>query len=234
MPLRSILLGAAALIRLVPVFLPADGAAKAVAPDSVWVTVPRVIEGVANEFTPMGLVQLPPVSTWSACITEVLQSEGGFVNHPADPGGATNRGVTLARLSEWRGKACTVADVKALQEQEAREIYRAGYWNPIQGDALPAGLALALMDFAVNSGIKRAVKTLQACMGFAAADCDGVMGPQTLRAVLRRSAADLMNALCDARLKFLRALTTFATFGRGWTARVERVRGVALRQMAVV
>ncbi|MCG7357127.1 hypothetical protein MHL39_10800 [Roseomonas mucosa] len=198
-------------------------AGPAILPRFPGLTAPEVMQ-------PLGLLSLDKPSLWSSCISSVLVSEGGFVNNPADPGGATNRGITLAALSEWRGRACSVAEVKALAEQEAREIYRARYWNPIQGDALPAGLGLALFDFAVNSGISRAVKTLQACMGFSTRDCDGVLGPATLRAILARPPAKLISALCDARLAFMRSLRTWATFGRGWSNRVAKVLKEALAQ----
>ncbi|MFK4045790.1 glycoside hydrolase family 108 protein [Roseomonas mucosa] len=234
MNLRSILLGTAALLRLISLAPAAEGAPKAQAPDNFWVAAPRIIEGVADALRPLGLMAAPPVSTWTVCIAEVLQSEGGFVNDARDPGGATNMGITRAVLAEWRGRPVSVAEVRALAQLEAREIYRARYWNPIQGDALPAGLALGLFDFAVNSGIKRAVRTLQQVMGFRPADCDGVLGPATLRAIQRRDAAELLAALCDARLAFLQALSTFGRFGRGWTARVKRVLASGRAQMAIV
>ncbi|MBK3411478.1 putative peptidoglycan-binding domain-containing protein, partial [Methylobacterium ajmalii] len=98
-------------------------------------------------------------------------------------------------------------------------------WDAVQGDALPAGLDYALFDFAVNSGPKRAVIGLQRALGIAD---DGRLGPVTLAALAGRDVPGLVNALCDGRLAFLRALSTWPRFGRGWGRRVEEVRAAAL------
>lgn len=160
------------------------------------------------------------------CLTEVLKHEGGYVDHPADPGGATNRGITLATLSDWRGRNVTKAEVKALTRAEAAEIYRARYWNPVKGDALPPGLDHAVFDFAVNSGISRAAKFLQRIVKV---DVDGKIGPQTLTAIRSFDAPSLIIMLCDDRLEFLRGLKTWPTFGKGWQRRVDEVRDLALK-----
>jgi lysozyme family protein len=184
---------------------------------------------------PHDAVVIPPVPKlddasmrFARCVAEVLRHEGGFVNHPRDPGGATNRGITQATLADWRGVPVTAEDVRALTEKEAREIYRARYWNAIQGDALPAGLDLAVFDFAVNSGPGRAVRSLQWHLGVHA---DGAIGPVTLAAVRKINAARLAGDLCRARLAWLRGLPTWDAFGKGWTARVVDVERAAL-QMA--
>jgi len=155
----------------------------------------------------------------------VLEHEGGYVNHPSDPGGATNMGITIATLSDWRGRPVTKQDVRNLTVAEAGEIYRARYWQPIRGDALPPGVDLAVFDFAVNSGPSRSVSTLQRIVGVAQ---DGIVGPATLAAVARMPAASVILGLCDARMAFLRSLSTWGTFGKGWTARVNDVRTAAL------
>lgn len=162
---------------------------------------------------------------FARCVAEVLKHEGGYVDHPKDPGGATNRGITLATLADWRGSPVTKAEVQALSEKEAREIYRAKYWNAVQGDALPAGVDLAVFDFAVNSGPGRAVRSLQWQLGIPA---DGAIGPVTLAAVRRVNAARLAGDLCRARLAWLRGLPTWDAFGKGWTARVVDVERAAL------
>jgi lysozyme family protein len=168
-----------------------------------------------------------------ACLQEVLRHEGGYADHPGDPGGATNFGITIRTLASWRGVSPWWSlgkdAVKALTREEAGEIYRKRYWDAVGGDALPAGLDLAVFDFAVNSGPARAVKALQMLLGVTA---DGLVGPVTLGAVKARIAeggvAALIAALCAGRLGFLRTLATFTTFGRGWTSRVEAVRRAAL------
>lgn len=154
----------------------------------------------------------------------VLAHEGGYVDHPRDPGGATNLGITLATLRAYRGRPVSKDDVKRLTRKEAEAIYRKNYWQPIKGDDLPAGLDYAMFDYAVNSGVSRAVKELQRIVG---TKPDGVMGVQTLAALDARPAAYLIDALCSRRLAFLKSLKTWPTFGLGWSRRVTGVRSAA-------
>lgn len=171
------------------------------------------------------IIGVEPSARFSRCVAEVLKHEGGFVHHPRDPGGATNRGITLATLADWRGRTVTPADVQAMTEAEAREIYRARYWNAVQGDHLPAGVDLAVFDLAVNSGVGRAARMLQRQLGVAE---DGAIGPRTLAAVGRVNASRLAGDLCRARLAFLRGLSTWDVFGEGWERRVADVQRAAL------
>jgi len=167
------------------------------------------------------------------CLDEVLRHECGFADHPSDPGGATNMGITHKTLARWRKIspwwALPKSAVKALQRDEAAKIYRASYWDRAKCGSLPKGLDLALFDFAVNAGPDRAIRTLQAELGTLA---DGQIGPLTLDAITARVArsgvAGLIGACCDRRLSFLTGLKTFVVFGKGWTARVAAVRKAAL------
>jgi len=167
------------------------------------------------------------------CLNAVLQHEGGYADHPRDPGGATNLGITRKTLARWRNVspwwALPKADVQGLGRAEAARIYRAGYWSRVNADQMPPGLDLALFDFAVNSGPDRAIRTLQGALGVLV---DGAIGPLTLGALKTRmaleGAATLINALCDRRMSFLTRLTSFATFGKGWSARVTAIRQAAL------
>lgn len=167
------------------------------------------------------------------CLDEVLRHEGGYADHPSDPGGATNMGITRKTLARWRKMSpwwtLSKAEVRALGRTEAARIYRANYWEPVKAGSLPAGLDLVLFDFAVNSGPDRAIRTLQSEIGTVA---DGKIGPLTLAAVrariARTGAASLIEACCRRRLGFLHALTTFSVFGKGWTARVQAIRTAAL------
>jgi lysozyme family protein len=172
------------------------------------------------------------VERFEACLAQVLAQEGGYADHPADPGGATNLGITLRTLADWRGVAWSAlgkAEVRALARPEAAAIYRKRYWEPCAGDDLPEGLDLALFDYAVNSGPGRAIRALQGLVG---ATADGLMGPKTLAAirtaVAARGVAALIVALCAGRLSFLERLAGWATFGRGWTRRVAAIRAAAL------
>ena len=172
-------------------------------------------------------------SRFDLCLDVVLAHEGGYVDHPSDPGGATNLGITRKTLARWRQVspwwALPKSAVRALGRAEAARIYRASYWDVCKAGKLPPGLDLALFDFAVNSGPARAVRMLQGELGVRV---DGVIGPLTLAAITRRvsehGAGGLINALCDRRLSFLRRLLTFATFGRGWSARIATIRQAAL------
>jgi lysozyme family protein len=167
------------------------------------------------------------------CLDEVLRHEGGYVDHPSDPGGATNLGITHKTLARWRHVSpwwnLPKQAVKDLQRPEAAKIYRASYWERSAAGQLPPGLDLALFDFAVNSGPDRAIRTLQAELNVAA---DGQVGPLTLEAVetyaRRKGLPPLIGALCERRLTFLNRLPTFAAFGRGWTNRVAAIRKAAL------
>ncbi|QQR35637.1 glycoside hydrolase family 108 protein [Devosia oryziradicis] len=172
-------------------------------------------------------------SRFDICLDEVLRHEGGYADHPSDPGGATNLGITHKTLARWRRISpwwkLPKSAVMELQRSEAAKIYRASYWDRVHAGQLPYGLDLALFDFAVNSGPDRAIRTLQAELGVAT---DGQVGPLTLDAIDayadRKGLGTLIGAFCDRRLAFLHRLPTFATFGRGWTARVAAVRKAAI------
>lgn len=159
------------------------------------------------------------------CLQLVLESEGGFVRDPRDPGGATNMGITLATLSAWRQSPVTVDDVKALGMTEACMIYRAQYASPIRFGDLPEGLDYAVLDAAVNSGPSKAVRLLQAVVGV---EQDGIIGLHTMAALQGRDAVEMINAYSQARLSFLRQLDTWRDFGRGWASRVARVESDAI------
>lgn len=172
-------------------------------------------------------------ANFTNCLTIVLRLEGGYVDDPRDPGGATNRGITRRTLAYWRGvspwQALSKDEVKDLGGIETSAIYRALYWRRCAGSALPVGLDLAVFDFAVNSGPTRAVSALQSLLGVAV---DGAFGPLTLEAVRTAEKAGEVRALiarlCATRLGFLKRLATFTTFGRGWTRRVDTIQHLAL------
>lgn len=160
----------------------------------------------------------------------VLAHDGGYVNHPADPGGATNRGVTQATYDAWRrAQGLAVRAVRHIDVSEIQAVYRQNYWNRVHGDDMPAGVDYAVFDFAVNSGPKRAAQFLQRVVGVAD---DGVIGPVTLKAVARRGTAAVVPDLCSARLAWLKTLKHWPTFGRGWSRRVVEVERVALDMAA--
>jgi len=154
-----------------------------------------------------------------------LKYEGGFVDNPFDPGGATNMGITLATLSNYRGCTATKLDVKRLTQTEASAIYLKQYWEPLLAQQLPNGVDMFMFDYAVNSGPARAVKALQSSLGLPP---DGNVKVSTLQAALRQDQATLIRALASKRLGFLQRLRSFQQFGRGWKTRVEAVTAASL------
>lgn len=159
-------------------------------------------------------------------MAEIFAHEGGFVDHPRDPGGATNMGITIGTLRAWRQGSVSKEDVRLLSKAEARSIYRTNYWDMVRGDELRAGVDLVALDPAVNSGVRRGVQWLQRAAGVVA---DGRIGPITVRAANAARPAEVIKKACEIRMGFLRGLRTFGTFGRGWSRRVARVEAVALR-----
>lgn len=164
-------------------------------------------------------------SNFDRALEWVLVHEGGYVDHPRDPGGATNLGITQATLSNWRGYEVTKQDVRDLSKAEAGKIYKARYWDRVRADELPSGIDYAVFDFAVNSGPSRAIRFLQGALGVAQ---DGQIGPVTMGAVKAADSAATINAICDRRLDWLKGLSHWGTFGKGWARRIRGVRKHAL------
>ena len=160
-------------------------------------------------------------SNFRQSLSLVLAHEGGFVNHPRDPGGATNQGVTQKVYDAFRKYMhLPLQSVKFILDSEVSDIYNKQYWRTIKGDSLPCGIDYAVFDFGVNSGIYRAIKYLQKLVGV---NPDGVLGMVTLAAVDEANDKDeegLIAQYCANRLVFLRSLSTFDVFGKGWTRRV--------------
>ena len=165
-------------------------------------------------------------ASFDQSVALVLLHEGGFVQHPRDPGGATKFGITRETLAQARGAFASIEDVRRLTRDEAASIYRRFYWNAVRADELPVGLGLALFDLAVNSGPTRAVKMLQKALRI---DQDGLIGPLTLKAAADAHTPDTIRRLTRERLGFLARLATWSVFGRGWRRRVLAVEQEALR-----
>lgn len=162
-------------------------------------------------------------------LSYVLRSEGGYVNDPRDPGGATNCGITQKQYDAWRrSHNLPSRAVRDITDLEVEAIYHKLYWDRVAGDSLPAGLDYAIFDFAINSGPARAVKFIQRIVGVVE---DGEIGPKTLKAISSHSAESLINDLCDSRQRFVESLSTFKYFGRGWTIRIRKVRERALAML---
>lgn len=165
-------------------------------------------------------------SSFAPALARVLAHEGGYSNHPADPGGPTMRGITQKVYDAFRRAAGTpLRPVRGIAEDELRAIYRRQYWDAVRADDLPPGLDYCVFDAAVNSGPAQAAKWLQRALGVTA---DGQVGALTLDAA--RAAPDLrrvIDDMCARRLVMLRALKTWPVFGIGWARRVGDVRTIA-------
>lgn len=168
------------------------------------------------------------MSRFDQCLPLILAHEGGYVDHPKDPGGATNLGITLDTLSAHRGCKVTKDDVKALTVAEAGGIYQKNYWFAACCDQLPAGADYMIFDLAVNSGVGRARKYLQRSAGV---NEDGIIGPATLAAVKGKTPLALISSIAGYREAFYRGLDTFPTFGKGWLRRLAEVTAKA-KEMA--
>ena len=155
---------------------------------------------------------------YAAALKQVLKYEGGFVDHPKDPGGPTNKGVTQAVYDDWRKtNKLPTQSVRNISDSEVSAIYKNLYWDRISGDNLPSGVDFAVFDFAVNSGVSRAAKYLQAVVGVTQ---DGQIGPATIQATKTYVAM----AVTNKRLAFMQSLSIWSTFGKGWSARIADVK----------
>ena len=161
---------------------------------------------------------------FDACLAHLLKHEGGFVNHPSDPGGATNLGVTQAVWEGWIDRSVSEKNMKALTPAKVAPLYREIYWDRIKADKLPSGVDYCVFDAAVNSGVSRAAKWLQTTVGAVA---DGAIGEQTLKQVLLTNPQMVIDKYSAIRLEFLKGRSTWPTFGKGWERRVEEVKATA-------
>lgn len=160
----------------------------------------------------------------------VLKSEGGFVDNAHDPGGATNYGITQRVYDAFqRAHGAMLLSVRLIVADTVSRIYRAQYWDAIQGDKLPVPFDYLSFDEAVNSGPVQSIKDLQVCLGVAV---DGHLGMVTLGALAGVSdRAGLVRKVCARRMSFLRRLKNWIYFGKGWTNRVNAVQANALAMM---
>ena len=155
-------------------------------------------------------------ANFSKCLDMLLHHEGGFVNHPDDPGGMTNLGVTKAVYEKYIKRNATEAEMRALTKIDVSPIYRSNYWDRGHCDDLPSGVDWSVFDWGVNSGMGRAAKALQRVVGVTA---DGAIGPMTIKATHDIKPQDVIVKMHSSRQSFYESLTTFKTFGRGWSRR---------------
>lgn len=162
---------------------------------------------------------------YAESLRRVLAHEGGYTDHPSDPGGPTNWGITIhdARM-HWKRDA-TSEDVRAMPRDVAKRIYKSKYWDAMRCDELPPGVDYAVFDFGVNSGISRSIKFLERIVGVPE---DGKADDVLIRTLANMPPKPVVIELCNKRLVFLKGLRTWDVFGRGWGRRVEEVKSGAL------
>jgi lysozyme family protein len=150
---------------------------------------------------------------FETAISKVLHHEGGFSDHPDDPGGKTRYGITeaVARRVGYRG------DMAELPVDLAKRIYRSEYWDAVRADELPMQVRYVVFDAAVNSGVGQSIKWLQRAAGVLA---DGVIGPKTMEAVHLLDGAALKSRILAQRLRMMASLSNWPAFSRGWARRI--------------
>jgi lysozyme family protein len=164
-------------------------------------------------------------NNFQECLAKVLKHEGGFVNHPKDPGGMTNLGVTKRVWEEWAGHEVDEKQMRALTPALVAPMYEMKYWRTSYCEKLPRGLDLLVFSMAVNAGSGRSVKLLQDAIGVVA---DGVIGPNTMARISEANVETLIDKFSEARTAFYKGLKTFPVFGKGWLSRTDKERLEAL------
>lgn len=168
-------------------------------------------------------------NNFEKCLEVILHHEGGYVNHPADPGGMTNLGVTKRVYEDYIGEEVDENTMRALTPEDVGPLYKKNYWDRMKCDQIADGLDLCVFDFGVNGGTGRGAKTLQTMIGTVA---DGGIGPNTLKKLDEyletHGVGEAIVNYQAARQEFYEGLKTFETFGRGWTRRVEETTEMAL------
>ena len=161
-------------------------------------------------------------NTYDEALRRVLVHEGGYSNHPSDPGGPTNYGITIWDYRKYINPQGTARDVRNMTVDEAKKIFRERYWNVQRCDELPPGVDYCVFDYGVNSGIGRSGKVLRRLVG--QKDHTHVISDEVIAAAAKRDPLAIIDAICMERLRFLKGLKTWSTFGRGWERRVREVR----------
>jgi lysozyme family protein len=162
------------------------------------------------------------------CLEIILKHEGGYVNHPKDPGGITNLGITKRVYESWVEREVSKQEMKDLTPEIVTPIYKKKYWDRCHCDTLSAGLDLSVFDWAVNSGSGKPAKAVQKFVG---ATQDGVIGKKTLSLIANYNAKDIVDYLYDVRQKYYESRTTFEYFGNGWTKRNKHTYEVSLKML---
>jgi lysozyme family protein len=162
-------------------------------------------------------------NNFKECLELLLKSEGGWVNHPSDPGGETNLGVTKRVWEEYVGHP--IESLKKLTKDDVAPLYELKYWRPCYCEVLPRGLDFVVFSMGVNAGTGRSIKLLQQSLGCVP---DGIIGPRTRELISSSNGANLIAKFSEARREYYSSLKNFSVFGKGWLARCDREENEAL------
>lgn len=155
----------------------------------------------------------------------LMVNEGGYVNHPRDPGGETMYGVTK-RVAIEHGYT---GNMHNLTKEFAAKVARKSYWDAAHCDDFDPLVASQLFDAAYNHGPRNAIKFLQRAAGLKGKQIDGIVGSQTIGAVNNLTPTAVVLNFLAARLDFFTRIGTWNTFGRGWSRRiVEQLSAAAM------
>lgn len=151
----------------------------------------------------------------------IISWEGGFANHPQDPGGATMKGVTLATFRQVFGTSKTVTDLKNITDGQWHTIYKKYYWDRWKADQIGSQtIANLLVDWVWASG-SHGITKVQELLGV---KTDGIVGPKTLDALNSKDRLVMFDKIWKRREQFIKSLKTYPTFGRGWTNRLNGIQ----------
>lgn len=165
------------------------------------------------------------IGNFEKCLALLLQHEGGFVNDSRDNGGMTNLGVTIRVWEEWVGHPVSEKEMRNLTPLMVGPLYKRKYWDAVRADELESGLDYSVFDVAVNSGVGRAIKLLQSCVG---ATPDGGFGSITMALVKQENTKMLIKKFTERRIEFLQSLKSYSVFGTGWIRRTVEVNKKSL------
>ncbi|MCJ0830424.1 hypothetical protein MN869_18580 [Acinetobacter sp. NIPH1876] len=152
--------------------------------------------------------------TFQDALKRVLLHEGGYVNHPSDPGGETNYGITKATAQNYGYKG----SMKNIPMDMVERIYKNQFWDALSCDSFPYSFAFQYFDAGVNHGLVNARKILQRALGV---KDDGIVGAITLNEIRKQPQFALINLFNAERVLFYTRIKTFNTFGKGWMSRVS-------------
>ena len=175
------------------------------------------------------------LSNFQKSLNYILQSEGLFVDNPADSGGATMKGITLSNYRIFKKNShLTVNDLKNISDADVHDIYLSNYWNPARCSDLPSGIDYCVFDFAINAGVGRSIKTIQKCVG---ADVDGVLGAITISLIKQANPTILINQFSNEKEAFYQNIVankpSQSVFLKGWLNRIDQVKQRALTSFSI-